>query len=495
VHLTVRKSCQVRLFGVKQNKPFLTGFPTALFGSSKRSKQDEIQHKRQELSQAGLSDFALLFSSLLPALFLDQISLNKRRRVYTEVVVFWAWLGQVLLFNASCVKAVTMVRSWCVTHKIIPPSAGNGAYCSARGRLRLEFLQTIFKHIVEVLNRRIRSEDLWNGLIVKSIDGSSVQLMDTEENQKKYPQPNTQKKGCGFPVMGVAGVLNHAHGGWEGFVVSKYTEHDHKVANRLIKYFEKGDLALADTAYSSYELIVRFSLKGVLSLMPLHQARKADFRKGKRIGKNERIHIWMKPKTQSKRSNLSKEEWAELPDTLEVRIIRFWYTDKDGKQKRKHLVTTLTDHNKYSWEELVALYLERWDIELRFRDVKTTMKFEALNVKTPEMSHKSLTMAMIGFNLIKSVSQEAASLEDLNIRHISFKGALDEISSHSSNFRAHVKNGTKCVKLYQDVVSLVGDHILDIRPLRREPRVIKKRPKPFPVMTVSRSDWKARRVA
>ena len=214
---------------------FLPSFPTTLFGSPKRSLQDQILRERQKLATSGFSDLALLFGSLLPAVFLQDITFNKRKRVYTEVVVFWAWLGQVLLFNASCSKAVTMIRSWCSAQNLPTPSAGNGAYCTARKRLRLEFLQKIFKHIVETLNRRIRPEDRWKGFVVKSIDGTSAQLMDTEENQKAFPQPKIQKKGCGFPVMGVAGVLNHAHGGWEGFVSSEYTEHDHKVAPRLIK--------------------------------------------------------------------------------------------------------------------------------------------------------------------------------------------------------------------------------------------------------------------
>ena len=84
--------------------------------------------------------------------------------------------------------------------------------------------------------------------------------------------------------------------------------------------------------------------------------------------------------------------------------------------------------------------LERWDIELRFRDVKTTMGLEKLNVKTPKIAQKALVMAMIGCNLIKSVSQEAANLKDVNIRHLSFKGALDEITSCGSNFRNRIKH-------------------------------------------------------
>lgn len=476
---------------MNKKSPFLTGFPTTLFGSAKHTLQEKINKEREKLATSGLSDLAQLFQSLLPAVFLSEISHNNRKRVYTEVVVFWAWLAQALLFNASCDKAVSLIRGWCIAQKKEAPSSGNGAYCQARKRLRLEFLQTIFVCITQTLNRRIRPQDRWNGFVVKSIDGSSVQLMDTPENQKEFPQPNTQKKGCGFPVMGVAAVLNHAHGGWEGYVEALHTEHDHKTAHRLLKYFQKGDLALADTAYSSYELITTLHIKEVHSLMPLHQARKIDFRTGKKIGPNERLMTWVKPKNQPKKSTLTKGLWDRLPATQSMRIIRFWYTNKEGKQCRKHLVTTLLDTEKYGWEELVALYLERWDIELRFRDVKTTMGFEELNVKTPEMARKALAMAMIGCNLIKSVSQEAADLAGESIRHISFKGALDEITSNSPNFRNRTSQPIKCKELYKDLLVLVADKLLDIRPFRYEPRAIKKRPKPFPRLIISRAKWKA----
>ena len=471
----------------------LPGFSAHLFGSAKRSLQEQIIRQRRKLAFCGLSDLALLFESLIPSEFLNKVAVDKRKSVYTEIVVFWAWLGQILLLNASCKKAVTMIRAWCKLHGMSVPKENNAAYCTARKRIRLEFLQSIFKHIVEVLNRRIRREDRWHGFVVKSIDGTSVQLMDTVENQEVYPQPSNQKKGCGFPVMGVAAILNHAHGGIEAFVTAHPNEHDHKTAHRLIDYFQEGDLALADAAYSSYELISRFKTKGVHSLMPVHQARRVDFRRGKRLGVNERIYTWEKPKNQPKRSNLTADQWAEMSDTLEIRIIRFWYENKAGKLIRKHLVTTLLDAEKYPWEELVSLYLERWDIELRFRDIKTTMGFEALNVKTPQMAHKSITMAMIGCNLIKAISQEAALDEGIGIRNLSFKGVLDEVVSNAANFRDRIQHHQKRKVLYQNLIELSGEQILNIRPFRREPRALKKRPKPFPRLTKPRSEWKAER--
>ena len=121
---------------------------------------------------------------------------------------------------------------------------------------------------------------------------------------------------------------------------------------------------------------------------------------------------------------------------------------------------------------------------------QTIDEFEELNVKTPEMARKALAMAMIGCNLIKSVSQEAADLADESIRHISFKGALDEITSNSPNFRNRTAQPIKCKELYKDLLGLVADKLLDIRPFRYEPRAIKKRPKPFPRLIISRAKWK-----
>ncbi len=111
------------------------------------------------------------------------------------------------------------------------------------------------------------------------------------------------------------------------------------------------------------------------------------------------------------------------------------------------------------------------------------------------MAQKALAMAMIGCNLIKAVSQEAADLKGANIRHVSFKGALDEITSGSANFRGRTRHRIKCGKLYQDIVNLVSERLLEIRPFRREPRAVKKRPKQYPWLMVARSAWKVDRAA
>ena len=80
------------------------------------------------------------------------------------------------------------------------------------------------------------------------------------------------------------------------------------------------------------------------------------------------------------------------------------------------------------------------------------MGFEALNVKTPQMAHKSIIMARIGCNLIKAISQEAALDEGIGIRNVSFKGVLDEVVSNAANFRDRIQHHQKRKVLYQNLI-------------------------------------------
>jgi hypothetical protein len=119
---------------------------------------------------------------------------------------------------------------------------------------------------------------------------------------------------------------------------------------------------------------------------------------------------------------------------MEVRLIRFWFEDRNGKKRRMVLATTLIDHEIYDWIELAALNSQRWDIELRLRDVKTTLKMEHLRVKTPENARKTLRMALIAYKLVKSGCQQAVQEAGRDMRLISFKGALDTIVANNSRY-------------------------------------------------------------
>ena len=475
-----------------KNEPFLTGFPTQICGKIRRSLQADIARQRRQLRETSIATYALQFSHILSPEFMHSLSETKRVRHYCNVVVFWAWLAMILEANASLSKGVSLIQAWSQDAGLPRPAKDTGAFSKGRKRLKIDFMQSVAARIKEHLKSRIRPEDTYRGHVVKSIDGSSMVGDDTFHNQAKYPQPSNQKPGCGFPVMGIMGVLNHAHGGWEDFVEGEQTAHDAPIYRKLLHCFEPGDLLCGDRAFCTYELMSTLREKGVHTLMRLHQARHRhlDWRKGKRIGKNQRLVIWEKPKKQPIGSTMPTEEWEALPEKITIRLIRFHFEDRDGKKRRMVLATTLLEYETYDWIELAALYAQRWDIELRLRDIKTTLKLEHLRAKTPEMMQKNLLMSLITYNLLKASSQEAAQSIGQDHRLISFKGTLDTIVANATRYLRRQKHGKIIARLWGNTVAMIAENLINLRPHRHEPRAIKKRPKPFSFLTEPRHIFK-----
>ncbi len=239
-------------------------------------------------------------------------------------------------------KRASLVQAWCQDKGLPIPNKDTGAYSRGRGRLGMEFLDGASVRINDHPNVRIRPADTYQGHVVKSIDGSSMSLDNTEANQKEYPQPSSQKADCGFPVMGIMGVLNRAYGGWEDFVEGKQSAHDASIFRKLLHCFNAGDILCGDRAFCTYEIMATMQSKEVHCVMRLHQARHRvlSWRKGKKIGSNQRLVTWQKPDKRPLDSMMSIEDWESLPEEMTIRLIRFEFKDRDGKKRRMVL-----DHN------------------------------------------------------------------------------------------------------------------------------------------------------
>jgi len=469
-------------------QPNLTDFPTTIFATAKRRLQAAIRRSRELLAGRSLSGYSLLFQRILPAETLARFDATQRQRCFGNIPVFWAWLAQILEANASCSKALGLIQSWYHAQRLPAPTGDTSGYCRARGRLGEKFLRQVSAEVAQSLRRAIRPEDLWHGMVLKAIDGSSVQLMDTPDNQRVYPQPTSQKKGCGFPVMGIVGVVNLSRGGWEGFETCGWRTHDARVAPRLLKHIEAGDLLLADRAFCSYEFIARIGQKGAHMLMRLHQARhrKLDWRRGKKLSPIDRLVTWKKPVCQPETSDLSSEEWEALPEEMTLRYIKLSFEDRYGRKQSLVVVTDLLDPVKFDAVELSCLYARRWEIELKLRDVKTTLKMECFAVKSPEMAHKTLWMMLIAYNLMRCLMQKAATAAARPVWHMSLKGTLDLVTSSHESFRPLAGKHRLLDRRRDELLDICATKILDIRPFRHEPRAVKRRPKPFQLLTKPR---------
>jgi Transposase DDE domain len=183
-------------------------------------------------------------------------------------------------------------------------------------------------------------------------------------------------------------------------------------------------------------------------------------------GVDDQLVTWLKPKTCP--SWLTRETWAALPETLELREVRYRITRPGFRTRQITLVTTLLDVESYRVADLAELYRQRWQVETALAHLKTTMQMDVLHCKTVPGVLKELTGFAIVYNLVRLVMCQSATLQQIAVERISSLDALRWLSAPSTG------------------MPLDGLLVNPMRPSRVEPRVQKRRPKPFPLRLTPR---------
>lgn len=331
-----------------------------------------------------------------------------------------------------------------------------------------------------------RATDDWSfhGRTVKIIDGSTVLMPDTPENQAAYPQLDSQAPGLGFPIarllvvfsLAVGTVLEAEMGPYQG----KQTG-EQALLRRLLDRFRPGEVVLADRFHCSYWAIAALRARGVDVVLRLHQARAADFRRGCRLGREDHLVTWTRPAHVP--GWMSRAEYEAMPEALTVREFRVRVRDRTERVRELVIVTTLTDRASYPARELGDLYRQRWDSELYLRSLKTQMHMEMSRTKGPAMVRKEVAIHLLAYNLIRGLMAEAARAESVPPRTLSFEGARHTVRSFEES---HLYDPTWIEADLPWLLELIGQKRVADRPGRYEPRAVKRRPKPYPRLSMPR---------
>lgn len=406
---------------------------------------------------------------------------NSRRRSYPMSVTFWAFLTQVMSPGSPCREIVRKVQAWHATRQLPIPSSSTGAYCQARSRLPLDSLLSIQSHTAAELQRCVRSDQLWLGRHVKVVDGTGVSMPDTPENQEVWPQSRNQTKGCGFPIAKLVGCFCLSSGALLDLAEGNQHIHESQLFRKQFGLFNPGDVALTDRGFCSYSSIAELLAKGVDTVMRIHHNRPTDFRKGKRLGLKDRLVTWTKPRYRPK--GFTKRQWNALPESLTLRILHIQVEIPGFRTESIVVVTTLTDPTAYPAEELAKLYLRRWSVELFFRDIKITLGMDVLRCRTPDMVRKEIALHVIAYNLLRGLMQKAAALYEVDLTRLSFKGSVDALRQWTDIFNAAHSKPREQRRLFDHLLQIIADDTVPYRPERSEPRVRKRRPKNYRLMT------------
>ena len=265
-------------------------------------------------------------------------------------------------------------------------------------------------------------------------------------------------------------------------------QHELGLLHRLLYIFKAGDLVLADRGFSCYTLLALLWRKKVPALMRLHHARSADLRQGKRLGKHDRLIVWRRPKNWERRY-IPLGLWKRLAPELSVRILRYSLRRPGFRTRSVTLVTTLLDRECYPAEQLALLYARRWQIELWFRDLKTSMGMNVLRCQSPKMVHKELEMFFIAYNLIRCLMLQASQNYQVDLQRMSFQGTVDSTRQFAAAL-AQARSRKKQKALIENLLQTIAADLVPDRPNRREPRAVKRRPNPCAYLTKPRHKFK-----
>lgn len=453
--------------------------------STRWSCKQQINWFRQQFAQHA----SLPFADVLPARVviegLESLGLQYYQSLYNPVTVLWLFLSQVIHPEATLAVTVENFLAWRLGQGMSHCSAGTGAYARGRQRLPEALLVLLTRHTGREADQKSPRDWRWMGRVVKVFDGSTLSMPDTPENQAAYPQPNSQAQGVGFPLarigvlfsLSVGTVLHLEIRRWKGKFQSELA-----MLRDMFEAFEAGDVLLTDRYLCSYMEIAVLLHQGVDFVGRIRVHRKVDFRRGKQLGPQDHVVEWIKP---PRPDWMSPAEYAALPKTMSIREFRYQVVRPGYRTRAIVVATTLLDADRYPADKIAQLYRLRWDAEINLRSLKTMMHMDVLRCRTPEMVRKEIWAHLLAYNLIRTVIAQAALTHGKHPRQISFTRAMRTIEAFRPTL-AHTPAG-RLMETYEIMLQLIASHEIGSRPDRLEPRQRKRRPKPYPLMTKSRS--------
>jgi len=466
-------------------------FTTAeLFGKF-HSPKAPLAPAREKMSVAPPEELEQLFAPCFPAGLFSQADEgpNSRDRVFSVRVTFWTFLWQTLNPGSSCRSAVRKIMAWFRSLGRPPVKPDDSPYCQARRRLDRDTLEGALRASAQAAEQRAPQQWHFHGREVIVGDGTTSTAADTEENQRAYPQSARQQPGCGFPLVRWVALFSLASGALLDVVLGNKHKAELQLFRKLWDGLKAGMIFLADRGFCDFVTLAGLLQRQVDSVLRLNATRPHDFRKGRRLGRDDRLVTWQKPRRKPRTA--TRKFWRSLPEQITLRLIRYPVCIPGFRTRHILLVTTLLDPVLYPASELAALYLRRWRVELFLRHIKTTMRMDVLKCKTPEMLYRELIMHLIGYNLVRCLMVEAASIYDVELERISFRGSVDTLR-HFSRVIAEAPSRRQRIQLTSEMLEALAGDLLPDRPHRVEPRSQKRRPKAYPFLTKPRAELKAR---
>jgi len=442
------------------------------------------------LQQSGLPFAEVLTGEAIERAFAQQDALFAEEDIFCTSIVLWAFLAQVLRGGkgAACAAAVADIATYLQQTGGRVPSGDTGDYCRARSKLNLTALRGLVGEVAEQLQDGADPSWHWHGLHAKLIDGFTFTMPDTPENQAAFPQQKSQRPGAGFPIARACAVLSLATAAIHDLNIGPYEGKEtgeSALLRGILNCLKAGDVAVFDRYFCSFMMLAILRLSGVHFCTRLHQRRPSDFRQGQRLGRDDRLVTWPRPK---RPSWMPEELYERIPETMTLREVRFQVTIPGRRTETLTVVTSLIDPQTYPQEDIAELYGYRWNAELDIRDIKQTLGLDHVRCKTPKMVRRELWVTLLAYNLVRKLIATAAAVHGQQPRQVGFTLACQTVLSSWMLLATGACRDVR--QLWHLALERIAANEVANRPGRIEPRMLKRRRHRYPLMHDPR--WKLR---
>jgi hypothetical protein len=439
--------------------------------------------RRGDVSWSGLVSPEQVNQACARAGYRSRASLFKP---FTTIVTF---LSQLLSENRACQKAVDGLIAERVAAGKPKNATDTGGFCKARKRIPEQVYWELARESGRTVEDQADGSWHWRGRRVRITDGSTLHVLDTKENLTEYPLQQNLTPGLHYSLVRILVVFSLAVGTVLEAAIRPYQGKgtgETAMLRDLAPAFQTGDVLLGDRYFSGYWDLAFWIKRGVDVVTRLPASRRADFRKGGRLGQEDHLIEWRKPK---RPDWVDPDEASRAPQTLTLREVRVRVSVKGFRTKVIVIVTTLLDAKRYPKEALAELYRLRWQAELNLRSLKTHLEMDYLRCKSPEMLRREFATYLLAYNSIRQVSAEAARHRGVGPLQISFTHTKQSITEFFPRLHGALNREHWIVSLLETVAEiLVGN-----RPGRIEPYTCKKRPKDYPPPKETRHKYKQRK--
>ena len=304
--------------------------------------------------------------------------------------------------------------------------AGKSGISQARSRMGVEPVKALYESVVAPMAER-RTKGAWyRDWRLVSLDGSTLDVADTAENEAAFGRPGASRGSSAFPKLRFVGLLeNGTHVLWAA-QMAPYATDEITLAQQVIPALQKGMLCLADRFFPGYQLWQAAAQTGADLLWRMRQNARLEIDRRLPDGSYlSRLYLCI-----SDRRNRCK--------AIVVRVIEYRLKDVPDAEPVYRLITTILDPKQAPAKELAALYHERWEIETALDELKTHLRGAqiVLRSKTPELVKQEFYGLLMAHFAIRGLMHEAALQADEDPDRLSFVHAVHVVQRRMPRFAA-----------------------------------------------------------